>query len=139
MAGIRTTTNEAVHLVLRYTYTKPVKTSIPKEKRGAVWYYDNKMCFVAWKECEQDEAGDTTTHTFSCPIFPYCVKVWYIFVGTIGGVPSPSNTAIFEAHMTWPPPPPPPPCALSLSKQAEELAGEGRALTISLSLERTVS
>ena len=105
MAGIRITTSEAAHLTLRYTYTEPVKTLTPKEKRGAVWYYDNKMCFVAWKECEQDEPGDTTTHTFSCPIFPTCVRVWYIFIGTIGGVPSPSNTAIFEAHMTWPAPP----------------------------------
>lgn len=104
-AGIRITTNELAHLTLRYTYTKPVKTSIPKEKRGALWYYDNKLCFVAWKNCEQDEPGDTTIHTFSCPIFPSCVKVWYIFTGTIGGVPSPSNTAIFEAHLTWPTPP----------------------------------
>ena len=109
-AGIRITTDEAAHLILRYTYTEPVKTSIPKEKRGAVWYYDNKMCFVAWQDCEQDEPGDTLVHTFSCPIFPTCVKVWYIFMGTIGGVPSPSNTAIFEAHMTWPPPPTPPVC-----------------------------
>ena len=106
VAGIRITTSRAAHLTLRYTYKEPVKTLHPKQKRGAFWYYDNKLCFVEWAECEQDEPGDTFIHTFSCPIFPFCVKVWYIFVGTIGGAPSPSNTAIFEAHMTWPPPPP---------------------------------
>ena len=131
VAGIRTTTSTPAHLTLRYTYTEPVKTSIPKEKRGAVWYYDNKMCFVAWKDCEQDEAGDTLVHTFSCPIFPTCVKVWYIFIGTIGGVPSPSNTAIFEAHMTWPAPPTPPVC--NMPAPSKTLVGvEGIAKAIPL-------
>lgn len=105
VAGVQLTTSIDAHLTMRYTYTEPVKTSIPKEKRGAHWYYDNKMCFVAFKECPQDEPGDTLTHTFSCPIFPYCVPVWYYFSGTRGGAPSPSNTAIFEAHLTWPTPP----------------------------------
>lgn len=99
---------------MRYTNTEPVKTSIPKAKRGALWYYDNKLCFVVFQDCEQDEPGETLVHTFSCDIFPYCVTVWYTFWGTANGLPSPSNTAIFKAHMTWPPPGPII-CALALT------------------------
>jgi len=103
--GIRLTTNTAAHLFMRSTRVEPVKTLTPKEKRGAVWYYDNKMCFVAWQEQEQEEPGDTLVHTFPAPLFPTCVNVWYYFLGTIGGVASLSNTAIFSSHMTWPAPP----------------------------------
>ena len=144
MAGVRLTTNTPAHLWLRYTYTEPVKTSIPKAKRGALWYYDNKMCFVAWQECEQDEPGDTLIHTFSCDIFPYCVPVWYYLWGTIGGVPSPSNSAIFKAHMSWPPPPPtacslmaeysltmaPTICAITLTITTQALSPQGKAITL---------
>lgn len=90
---------------MRHTRVAPVKTLVPKEKRGALWYYDNKMCFVAYQEQEQEEAGDTLVHTFPEDLFPYCVPVWYYFHGTIGGVTVASNTAIFTSHMTWPAPP----------------------------------
>ena len=104
--AIQLTTSSPAHLFLRHTTTEPVKTLIPKEKRGVHWYYDNKLCFVAYQDCEQDEPGDTLIHTFTCDIFSYCVPVWYYFWGTINGQPSPSNTAILEAHLTWPPPGP---------------------------------
>jgi hypothetical protein len=105
VAGIRLTTSAPVHAYLRHTQVEPVKTLHPKEKRGTLWYWDNKMCFVRWEECEQDEPGDTLAHTFSCPIFPTCTPVWYYFRGEAGGAPTPSNTAIFRSHLTWPTPP----------------------------------
>ena len=91
-------TSAPCHLTLRWTATEPVKTSIPKAKRGALWYYDNKMCFVAWQDIEQLEPGDTTLHTFLWPGWTICNTRWFIFTGTIGGIVSPSNTAIFSAH-----------------------------------------
>jgi len=92
-------TSSPCHLTLRWTATQPVKTLHPKEKRGALWYYDNKMCFVAWKDIEQIEPGDTTLHTFLWPGWTLGLTRWFFFLGTIGGVSSPSNTAIFSA--TW--------------------------------------
>lgn len=139
VASIRLTTNNPVHLFLRYTYQEPVKTSIPMAKRGTFWYADLKYCFVEWAECEQDEAGDTLVHTFSCDIFPYCVPVWYIFRGTVSSENSPSNTAIYKAHNPWPAPPPPAPCAFSLAYTAQEGPGETAAVAITTSHVTTVS
>jgi len=86
------------HLTLRWTAIEPVKTLHPKQKRGAFWYYDNKLCFVEWSDIEQIEAGDTLIHTFLWPGWAVCLTRWFIFVGTVGGLTSPSNTAIFSAH-----------------------------------------
>ena len=135
--AIRLTTSYPAHLFLRHTTTEPVKTSIPRQKRGALWYYDNKLCFVAYQDCEQTEPGDTLTHSFTCDIFAFCIPVWYYFWGTINGQPSPSNTAIMSAHLTWPAPPV---CNMPApSKTLVGVVGIAMATTINLPSKTLVS
>lgn len=138
-AAIRITTNVPVHLTMRYTAKEPVKTLHPKEKRGVLWYYDNKLCFVEWSQVDQDEAGDTLVHTFGGLCFPQCLPLWYYFQGTAGGAPSPSNTAIFMSHNPWPPPSPPAPCALQATLSNVPLAGREPPIPLVLTLETVVS
>ncbi|GAH84088.1 unnamed protein product, partial [marine sediment metagenome] len=58
---------------------------------------------------EQEEAGDTLSHTWLKSNWPVCETRWFYFVGSQGGTPSVSETAIFKFHFPAPPPEPPPP------------------------------
>lgn len=64
--------------------------------RGAPLFLLPRYCFTSFTDVEQEEAGDTTSHTFL--IAPWIVgeKRWYYFLGTISGVESKSRSALFE-------------------------------------------
>jgi hypothetical protein len=94
-------TNNPCHLWLRWTSTTPQKHVNPVVVRGAPVGTFIDQCFVVYTDIEQNEAGDTFTHTFNLNAWPQCVPIWLYFWGTVGGVLSPSRSAIFQAHRPW--------------------------------------
>jgi hypothetical protein len=99
------TTDAPVHLFMRYTTTPPQKHVLPRTERGAGLGHYLDQCFVAYHENEQEEAGDTTTHTFIKHNWAVCVTRWFLFHGTREGTPTPSASPIFTKHRTEPSPP----------------------------------
>jgi hypothetical protein len=97
-----TYTNNPVHLWKRETTTEPQKHIIPVERRGTLAGTFIDQCFVAFTDVEQNEAGDTFTHTFTQEPWPACETRWFYFWGTVGGVVSPSASAIFSQRRIAP-------------------------------------
>jgi len=93
-------TNNPCHLSLRWTSTVPAKHVNPRMVRGAVVGTYIDQCFVAYKDIEQNEAGDTFTHTFTVDPWPYCETRYFYFWGTVDGNLSPSASCIFYYHST---------------------------------------
>lgn len=102
------TTDVPCHLYCRMTTTKPRKHSLPRMIRGLRITGDVRFCFTVYEDNEQEEVGDTITHTWLKPNWPICQTRWFYFVGKQGEDPSVSETAIFKFHYPCPPPSPPP-------------------------------
>lgn len=98
------TTNNPCHLTCYYTDKPPVRHRLSRVVRGEALPWGAYWCFVAWKELEQQEAGDTLTHTFDLTPWPICQTRWFAFRGTVAGVLSPSVSAIFKKHYDGPTP-----------------------------------
>jgi hypothetical protein len=104
LSGVSITcyTNNPCHLWLRWTNVVPQKHINPVIVRGAPLGTFIDQCFVVYTDLEQNEAGDTSTHTFTCEPWPTCETRWFYFWGTVNGVLSPSRSAIFSYHRTGP-------------------------------------
>lgn len=89
-------TNTPCHLTLRYTETIPVKHQEPTLRRGLLMHEKTRYCFVAYKELDQHEAGDTLHHSFNLILKKKIRDVWFHTIGTIGGVDSPSTSPIMH-------------------------------------------
>lgn len=92
------TTFEPCHLFMRYTTVEPQEHAIPRTLRGLPLMIDKRYCFVAYKENEQEEEGDTLIHTFIKEPWPACQTRWFHFVGRMSGIETPSTSAIFKKH-----------------------------------------
>jgi hypothetical protein len=92
--------NHYVHLWLRWTDVEPQKHIKPRIVRGAQVGTYIDQCFVSFHDIEQNEPGDTFTHTFTVTDWPYCETRWFYFWGEIGGNKSPSASCLFEKHST---------------------------------------
>ncbi len=103
------TTDVPCHLYCRMTLEEPWKHVLPAYRRGLRMTGDIRFCFTVFEDNDQEEAGDTLTHTYIKPDWPFCQHRWFYFVGEIAGAPVVSETAIFEFHFPAPPPEPPPP------------------------------
>ena len=68
-----------------------------KRIRGLNVEGNPKYCFVEWLEVEQNEPGDTLTHTFNFPSWGPGECRWWHFRAEIAGSPSVSNTGIITA------------------------------------------
>ena len=90
--------NYPVHCYLRYTTIEPEKHIKAREVRGAPVGTYIDQCFVVYQDIEQNEPGDTYTHTFTLEPLPYCTRIWFYIWGTAAGELSPSASAIFEHH-----------------------------------------
>jgi len=90
------TTNCACHLFCRITKQPPLTHPIPVLRRGTLWRTDVRFCFTVFEDNEQTEPGDTLQHTFlKCQEYDSLLR-WFYFYGTISGLASPSETAIFK-------------------------------------------
>jgi len=90
------------HLWMRWTTIKPQEHFTPTIKRGMVFNLKKYFCFDAYTDNEQEEAGDTTEHTFIKEPWPSCQTRFFYFHGEISGVASKSTTPIFEKHRVAP-------------------------------------
>ncbi|MBA7536653.1 hypothetical protein ES705_28917 [subsurface metagenome] len=106
---VTVTTNVACHLYLRYSDVFPRIHRKSVARRGLVMGWDARYCFVAYQHIEQNEAGDTSTHTFTWPGWSDCETRYFYFWGTIGGWDMVSDTPIFWLHYLWEVPPEPDP------------------------------
>ncbi|MBA7710451.1 hypothetical protein ES703_119394 [subsurface metagenome] len=91
------------HLWMRWSTVKPQRHSQPVLKRGLYLHADVYLCFVAYHDNEQEEAGDTLIHTFIKRNWPHCETRYFHFWGTVAGNPCRSTTALFKKHFTAPP------------------------------------
>ena len=89
-------TNNLVHLWLRWTRQNPWLHITRAMERGAPLYMLPRYCFTSFYDVEQNEAGDTYAHTFTIEPVQPCRDYWYYMLGTVGGVESPSRTALFQ-------------------------------------------
>lgn len=92
------TTDIPCHLYMRWSTTTPQKHIVPKFMRGIFMHEDIYLCFVAYTDNEQEEAGDTLTHTFVKRTWPICETRWFYFWGKVAGQTCVSTSAIFELH-----------------------------------------
>ncbi|MBA7570585.1 hypothetical protein ES708_12338 [subsurface metagenome] len=95
---IVTTSNNPCHLTLYYTDKEPIRHATSRIVRGLSLPWGAYWCFVAWKEVEQQEAGDTLFHTFEVPAWSYCQTKWLCFRGTVASILSPSVSALLKHH-----------------------------------------
>ena len=93
-------TNNPAHLFLRWTATTPQKHINTRVVRGAPVGTYIDQCFVVYTDVEQNEPGDTWTHTFTLDNWLYCQTRWFYFWGTVSGEVSPSASCIFKHHST---------------------------------------
>lgn len=91
-------TDTPCHLTLHLSIEKPIVRRIPYQKRGADFELSSVTCFVEIATYDQDEAGDTTIHTFTIPLVAYDLPHYWYLTGTQGGVPCKSISQIF--HIT---------------------------------------
>jgi len=95
------TTNVACHLWLYWTDKEPWVHRTTSTRRGLAAPWEAYWCGVVWTLIPQEEAGDTTTHTFIWTGWVSCQTKYFRFHGTIGGAASPSDTAIFKLHFPY--------------------------------------
>ncbi|GAH32453.1 unnamed protein product, partial [marine sediment metagenome] len=67
---------------------------------------DNYYCFTVYHDNEQEEAGDTLTHTFIKTPWSYCECRYFYFWGKAGDTVCQSDTPCFQLHMNCLPAPP---------------------------------
>ena len=101
------TTDVPCHLWMRWSHTPWDVHLVSQIVRGTSFHVIPYYCIVAYKDNEQEEAGDTTTHTFIKEPWEHCETRYFHFWGEIGGQPSPSESALFEYHRVYEEPPGP--------------------------------
>ncbi|MBA7535455.1 hypothetical protein ES705_27711 [subsurface metagenome] len=98
-------TDVPCHLWLRFTDETPRKHPKTVSRRGLRMGYDIRICFVAYKDLEQEEPGDTPTHTFIITGIPFCSSVYFYFYGTSAGETMVYTSAIFSFFYPFGTPP----------------------------------
>lgn len=96
------TTDIPCHLYCRLTSKLPWIHKKPSLRRGVQFAEDVRFCFTVFKDNEQLEPGDTLTHTWLKPDWPYCTTKHCYFWGYVGGLVSQSSSPIFTYHNTAP-------------------------------------
>ncbi|MBA7527401.1 hypothetical protein ES705_19577 [subsurface metagenome] len=93
---VTATSDVPAHLWLRLTHVPPRIHSKPVLRRG-MWLNDDvRFCFDVFHDIEQDQAGDTLEHTFTISPCESDFQFWYYLWGYVGGILSPSTSAILE-------------------------------------------
>lgn len=95
------TTDIPCHLYARLTTKEPHIHKKAVIIRGLPMQDDVRFCFTVFEDNEQDEAGDTLTHTFTKPNWPVCTTKWLYLWGYVAGTISPSTSPFFRFHNSW--------------------------------------
>lgn len=98
---ITITSDAPCHLWCRLTRIQPQKHPIPEYRRGVWFNSEIYFCFDSYWDIEQNEPGDTTSHSFTITDWPYCTTLWFYFWGERAGVPSPSESCVFKYHQLY--------------------------------------
>lgn len=99
------TTDTPCHAYMRYSLTPPRKHKVTRYRRGLAVPWNTYYCFVAWKENEQEEKGDTLIHTFIKENWPFCQTRWFYFTASKRMYPTPSASPIYRLHRDTEPTP----------------------------------
>lgn len=91
-------TDTPAHLFMRWTNKEIQVHQDPFFRRGTVVSTRPRYCVVAYEDNEQDEVGDTYTHTFIKEPWLTCETRWFYFWGTVSGAFSPSESPLFSRH-----------------------------------------
>lgn len=91
-------TDVPCHVWVRLTLVEPQIHTKTITRRGVPFSSELRFCFVAYEDNEQIEAGDTLTHSWVKPAWPFCTTKWCYFWGYRLGIISPSTSAIFKHH-----------------------------------------
>lgn len=91
-------TDKPVHAWLRWSETPPGMHLQSLVRRGLGMMKDPYFCFVVYQDIEQEEAGDTTSHTFLWPDWYTCLWRWFYFWATADGSLTPTQWGIFKKH-----------------------------------------
>ena len=95
---IITTTNIKVHQFMRWSLVLPQRHVKPIIVRGAVAGTYIDQCFVSYQDAEQQEPGDTLTHTFILCDWPICQTRYYYLWATKLAQLMPSASPIYSYH-----------------------------------------
>jgi len=98
---ITLTTDTGCHLWLYWTDKEPWVHRRSTVERGLLVPWASYWCYVDWHTIEQNEAGDTTTHTFNWLGWETCQTKWFTFHGEVAGVESPSGAPILHKHYVY--------------------------------------
>lgn len=99
---IVTTSDIACHMWLRWTNKELRMHKLSMYIRGVQRMGHPYYCFVEGQDIEQQEPGDTLTHTFDFPSWYLCLRRWWYFWATIASSVSPTTTAVFTEHYKGP-------------------------------------
>lgn len=95
---ITVVTDIPCHLYMRWTNVEPQIHDLPVYRRGIFMHGDRYFCFVAYHDNEQEEDGETTTHTFIKQNWRSCETRWFYFWGYKDTTHCASTTAPFKLH-----------------------------------------
>ncbi|GAH91577.1 unnamed protein product, partial [marine sediment metagenome] len=96
-------TDVPCHVYMMWTNKEPNKHKIVGLRRGDLALRETRVCFVSWHKNEQEEAGDTLTHTFIKEPWPVCETRWFTFRAEVQSLWSASSSPIFKKHRPSPP------------------------------------
>lgn len=89
------TTDAPCHLWLNHSLNQPQKHPRTRVLRGLNVEGDVYYCFTAYEGVEQNEAGDTTSHSFDVAPWGENLTRYFYLYGTVAGLDSPSQSPIF--------------------------------------------
>lgn len=92
------TSDVPCHLYMRWTHVLPLIHLDPFIRRGIAIGTRPRYCFDVYHDNEQEETGDTLTHSFVKEPWLACEPRWFYFFGCRYGYPMPSESPIFRHY-----------------------------------------
>lgn len=86
------------HLWARVSANNPQIHKKSGVRRGYPMIEDLRFCFTAFTDYEQNETGDTLSHTFTLPDWSICQTKFIYFYGSQSGVICMSTSPPFKYH-----------------------------------------
>ncbi|MBA7535545.1 hypothetical protein ES705_27803 [subsurface metagenome] len=94
-------TDTASHCWCRVSSNPPRIHKKSVKRRGTDFMSELRFCFTVYIDIDQLEPGDTTTHTFVVPDWPYCTTRYFYFWGSVDSVTCVSTSPPFHYHNAY--------------------------------------